>query len=75
MAEPALEAGTDGPRRLLHPLGVTVSLPRNGLPEPAPYHPVPGAVDVIAGRYGDPLLDDALHDGRCWCPSCTAGAR
>ena len=61
-------------RPLLYSRGLTVALPRNGLPEqPVPYRPVPGAVDVMAGRYGDPLLDDALHGDRCWCPGCRAG--
>ena len=55
MAEPAPEG--DAPRRHA-PRGLVTALPRNGLPElEKPYVYRGTGADVMAGSYGDPLLD------------------
>ena len=56
---PGWEVADDGPWLLPRARGRIVALPRNGLPEPGgnPYVYRGTGVDVLAGSYGDPLLD------------------
>jgi hypothetical protein len=42
-----------------HSLRPVTALPRNGLPELPPYVYQGTGADVLAGSYGDPLLDEA----------------
>ena len=52
------ELAADGPRSRRYAHLPHVSLPRNGLPErPVPYVYRGTGDDVMAGQYGDPLLD------------------